>query len=428
MSQTDIPAGSPLARQIFSPMLFARTIEAKSFLSKNSGPAPKQSDAEAKMKGQTPPGYPVVRVTDLSQTAGGSISVDAFDTSNGKPIMGDRNAEGKGEKLSSSTMLVKIDVTTKVFDAGGKMAQQRTLHNLRGMCMAQMEGWFPRQQSQTAMVHLAGARGSQVGKDWIVPLASDADFNDILINPVVAPTYNRHYVIDGATLTQGGAQLGSIVSTDVWTLDNIDAISLLLDDQNIPLQYVAVADDPLADEDPIKGILYLTPKQMNQLTTQNSGRNWSDMVKYAWVRKSAGTKNPLFTGEVGMWKGVLVRQQPRAVIRFAIGESVNIVTAANRYTATETTQAVNAALTAGYAVERAVLLGAQALANVYGRNQSSDYYFNWSERKYNFEKNLEVAGDCMGGMAKLRFTFDDGAGNKEPTDIGCMVFDSAVKL
>ena len=150
MSQTDIPAGSAMARQIFSPMLFARTIEAKSFLSKNSGPAPKQSDAEAKMKGQTPPGYPVVRVTDLSQTAGGSISVDAFDTSNGKPIMGDRNAEGKGEKLSGSTQLVKIDVTTKVFDAGGKMAQQRTLHNLRGICMAQMEGWFPRQQSQTA--------------------------------------------------------------------------------------------------------------------------------------------------------------------------------------------------------------------------------------------------------------------------------------
>ena len=247
MSQTDIPAGSALARQIFSPLLFARTIEAKSFISKNSGPAPKQSDAEAKMKGQTPPGYPVVRVTDLSQTAGGSISVDAFDTISGKPIMGDRNAEGKGEKLSSSTQLVYINKMRKVVDAGGEMAQQRTLHNLRGIAMAQLQGWFPRAQSQAAMVHMAGGRGSQIGKDWIVPLASDPDFNDILINTVQAPTYNRHFVLDGATLVQGGLQLGSIDSTDVWTLDNIDALSLMLDDMATPIQPVMVADDPVAE-------------------------------------------------------------------------------------------------------------------------------------------------------------------------------------
>lgn len=428
MSQTQVPVGSPLARKVFGAALFARIIDKASFLKTLTGPAPKQSDAEAKLKGQTVADMPVVRVTDLAKSSGDAVSVDCFDTISGKPIMGDRNAEGKGEQLTSSSMDIKIDLTTKVVDAGGKMSQQRTLHNLRGIAMAQMEGYFPRLQSQTAMVHMAGARGSLTGKDWVLPLASDVDFSEIVINPIKAPTYNRHFVVNGAGLTQGGLQLGSIASTDVWTLDNIDALSLLLDDIDIPMQPVKITDDPAADDDPIKGVLYLTPKQMNQITTQNSGRNWTDMVKYAWTRKSYGSKNPLFAGDVGMWKGLLVRQAPRATIRFAKSENVKIVTVANRYAATETDQAVNGSLTAGYAVERAILLGAQALGYVFGRNQNSDYYFSWNERKYNFDKNLEVAGDCMGGMAKLRFTFDDGVGNKEPTDNGVLVIDSAVKL
>lgn len=129
-----------------------------------------------------------------------------------------------------------------------------------------------------------------------------------------------------------------------------------------------------------------------------------------------------------MWNGILIRQMPRFTIRFAAGESTQIITAANRYSATESAQAVNAGLTAGFGVERALLLGAQALATVYGKNKTSDYHFSWLERKYNFERALEVAADSMGGMAKLRFSFKDGAGNIEPTDNGVIVIDSAVRL
>jgi hypothetical protein len=78
-------------------------------------------------------------------------------------------------------------------------------------------------------------------------------------------------------------------------------------------------------------------------------------------------------------------------------------------------------------VDRAILLGAQALGNVYGKNKSSDYYFSWLERLYNFERNMEVAGDCMGGKAKLRFAYDE-SGVKVPTDHGVIVLDTCVPL
>lgn len=425
MSQTNIPAGSALARKVFGAALFAKVVSAPSWLKTMTGEAPKQSDAEAKLKGQTVADMPVVRVTDLSKTAGETVSVDAFDTIGGAPIMGDRNAEGRGESLSSSSMEITINNSTKVVDAGGKMAQQRTVHQLRGIAMAQLHGYFPRLHAQSAMVHLAGGRGSQTGKDWVLPLASDASFAETLVNPIKAPTYNRHLVVNSTTFTEGGQQLGSIASTDLWTLNHINDLSVRLSDHNMGLQPVRINDDPAADDDPIKGVLMLSERQWAQIKTSSS---YQTAMQNAWSRKSYGSKHPLFSGETIMWDGILIKKLPKFAIRMAASENTNIITADNRYSATESVQAVNAGLTAGFAVERSLLLGAQALAYVFGRNQGSETGFNWLERTYNFERSLEVGGEAMGGMAKLRFTFDDGAGNKEPTDNGVFVIDSAVKL
>lgn len=433
MSQTQIPAGSALARKAFGVALFARTISAPGFAKNLTGEAPQQAAAEAKLKLQTVADMPFVRVTDLSKSQGDAVSVDLIDTVTGKPIMGDRNAEGMGDQLATSSMDIKIDLTTKVVDAGGKMAQQRTVHKLRGLAMAQLAGYFPRLKDQLSIVHLAGSRGTMTGKDWVVPVSTDVDYGDIMINPVLAPTYNRHYVVDTSSagnLVQGGQQLGAIDSTDLWTLDHVDALSVLLDDMDFPIQPVKFPDDPAANDDPIKGILFLTPRQWNQLKTNASGaiNNWRTMLQNAWARKTYGTKHPLFSGEPGMWNGILIRQMPRWSVRHMPGDSTNIITAANQYTATESAQVVNGALTAGFAVDRALLVGAQALADVYGKNAASGYYFSWHERPYNFERALEVAGDAMGGMSKLRFKLKDQLGNSVPTDNGVIVIDSSVKL
>ncbi len=108
MAQTTIPAGSALAVKVYGAALFARNIQAQSLLTNLTGPAPKQSDAEAKLKGQTSKDMPIVRITDLSKSSGDRVTVDCFDTINGKPLMGDKNAENKGEALSSSSMEIAI--------------------------------------------------------------------------------------------------------------------------------------------------------------------------------------------------------------------------------------------------------------------------------------------------------------------------------
>ena len=440
MAQTTIPVGSDLARKVYGAALFARIIQAPSFHKSLIGPAPGQGEAESKLKGQTAPTMPVVRVTDLSKANGDKVSVDMFDTVNGEPLIGDRNAEGTGEKLSSSSMDVRIDLLTKGVDAGGKMANQRTIHNLRGIAMAQLEGYFTRLYDQLTIVHAAGARGSMTGRDWILPkqwqattgTTAQANFADILVNDVKAPSYNRHFVVDTAStgnIIQGGAQLASVGTGDIMDLNHIDTLSLILDDLEQPIPPVKIADDPAANDEPIKAVLWVTPRQWWQMKTTGGTSNvWRTFLQNAWVRKSYGSKHPLFSGEPGLWNGILVRQLPRYTVRFVASERVKHITAANRYAGTETDVTVNSAMSTTHAVERAILMGGQALAMVYGKNAASGGLLAWHERPYNLDRALEVFGDAMFGMAKLRFNYTDSAGNVEPTDYSCIAVDSVVPL
>ena len=424
--QTQVPAGSALAVKSWSVALFTVTQRNPSLLKNLTGEAPLQSGAEAKMKGQTTPDMPIVRVTDLSKTSGDAVSIDLINIIGGKPIMGDRMAEGKGEKLSFSSMDVKIDLTTKGTDAGGKMTQQRTKHNLRSLSMANLSGWFSRWDTQGSLVHLAGGRGSQTGNDWVIPVQSDPDFAEILVNPVKAPSYNRHFVADSTNLVQGGLQLGSIDSTDILRLEHIDALSTMLADMEFKMQPIKVADDPAAADEPMY-LLLVTHRVWNNIQTNTANAVWRTFLQNAWNRASYGSKHPLFKGDAGMWSNILIRKMDRA-IRFLPGDAHQYVAVANRYTGTETAGAVNGSLGAGKAVDRSLLLGAQALGNVYGRNQASDHHMTWYERPYNFGRNFEVAADAMNGKAKIQFAIPDGLGNNEPTDHGVLVVDSAVSL
>ena len=181
---------------------------------------------------------PLVRVTDLSKSQGDQVSVDLINQTGGKPIMGDKQAEGKGERLTCPRW-ISGSTSPRRSDAGGKMTQQRTVHNLRGLAMANLIGWFRRFNDQSSVVHLAGARGSQVGVDWVVPPVSDPEFAEIMINPVKAPTYNRHWAADGTSLVQGGQALARSIPP-MFKLEHIDHLGAVIDDMEFKPQPIKI--------------------------------------------------------------------------------------------------------------------------------------------------------------------------------------------
>lgn len=426
MSQTNVASGSNLALTQYSVALTAQLIRAPGNLNSMTGPAPKQGDAEATLKLQTDPGMPFVRVADLGTSPNGDkVTVDAFDVVSGKPIMGDRNAEGRGQKLSSSSFEVKIDLATFNVDAGGKMSRQRTRHDLRRLAKAQSAAYFPRMVWQRALTHLAGARGSQAGASWDVPLSTDADFADIMVNTVKAPTYNRHLVVNAGSLTRGGLQLASMATTDLWKLSVLDDLAFFLDSQETRLPPPRFTGDKQAYDSPLKGVLLLPPGSYNSLITDvsSSTSNLRAFQAAAMDRAKYAENHPIFMGDVGIWRGILVKKIDYSILHNA-SDSFNYIAVANRLTETETTGTVSASLSTTHVAERGILLGAQALARAEGASNSG-VQAAIIENTYNAGRNYEYLAEFMGGEAKFRFQMPNTNGDKEYTDHGVYVIDAA---
>lgn len=429
MSQTSVPKGNALANKQFSAALSAMAVRAPTPLQALTGPMSTQDTALRKLKQQTTTDMPIVRVDELSKGPGDVVQVDCAHVVKLRPVMGDKNAEGLGAALKYSTKDIVLDMATLPVSAGGKMTQQRTPHSMRLNALAQLKRGIPAFRWQRVLALLAGARGMQDGTDWILPLASDPEFADMLVNQLKAPTYNRHWVVNGTGLTQGGLQAGSVATTDLFKLSHIDELAAIWDEMTIKMAPIQIPGDPAAGDDPIKGVLLVDPLVWDTIVTDTTtGNNLRTFEQNAIARAKYGElmKHPLFSGSPIMWNGVLVRKMQYG-IRFNSSDSYNYVAAANRLTATETAGTVAGGLSTTHQLARSVFLSAQALAMVSGANQTSEETYSLLESKSNFDRNLELAGEIMGTEDKLRWALPNATGDLEMTDFGVAVIDSVVK-
>jgi len=429
MSTTSIPSGSTLANKQYSKALAAMAVRAPTPLKTLSGDMPSEDQAMRKLRQQSTVEMPVVKVDELQKGPGDTVQVDCAHVVKLRPIMGDRNAEGMGAQLKYSSQDIKIDMATLPVSAGGKMTQQRTPHSMRTNALMQLKGGMPRFRWQRALAMLAGARGVQDGTDWILPLSSDPDFVEMMINTVKAPTYNRHWVVNGTGLTQGGAQLATIATTDSLKLGHIDEFAAIWSEMATRMAPISIPGDPAAGDDPIKGIFLCDELVWNDmLTDTTASNNLRTFQQNAIARASYGSlnKHPLFSGEVLMWRGILFRKIQQAV-RFGASALVPHVTVGNRLTATETNVTVAAGLSTTHQVSRCLFLGAQALACASGANQDSEETYSLLENRTNFGRNLEFAGEIVGAEQKLRWSLPNENQDLEPTDFGVSVIDCVTR-
>lgn len=429
MSSTSVPRGNALANKQFSTALSAMAVRQPTPLAALTGPMPTHDAAMRKLKQQTTTEMPIVRVDELSKGPGDVVQVDCAHVVKLRAVMGDQNAEGKGAALKYSSKDITLDMATLPVSAGGKMTAQRTPHSMRLNALAQLKRAIPAFRWQRCLTLLAGSRGKQDGTDWVLPLASDPEFIDMMVNAVKAPSYNRHWVVNGTGLTQGGAQLASLATTDGMKLSHLDEFAAIWDEMTVKMAPIQIPGDPAAGDDPIKGILMVDPLVWDSIITDTTaGNNIRTFETNAMQRAKYGDLNrhPLFSGSPILWNGVLVRKMQYA-IRHNASDAVAHITAANRLAGTETNVTVAAGLSTTHQMARSIFLSAQALAIVSGANQTSEETYSLLENWTNFERNLELAGEVMGTEDKLRWSLPNADGDLEMTDFGVAVIDSVVK-
>ena len=423
MGATNIPYGSAQAIVLQSVGLFAANMQRNTTLNRLTGKFPTQSDAEHTMRKQSSNEMPIVRCMDLQKMAGDEITFDLINPMGGKPIMGGQMAEGRGRQMTFSQDRLRINQARYPISAGDTMTQQRTPHQMRKLARAQGQNYMDRLADQLILTHLAGARGFHDNIEWAVPKASDADFAAIAINSVQAPTRNRHYMSTGSGIERIAASGNeiTIATTDLMNADVVDGVRTVLDSMPLPPPPVVFEGDKMASDAPLRVLLVSS----EQYTAFVQSTNFRTLQSNAMARSQQAGQNPLFMGEAGLWNGILIVKMPKP-IRFYSGDSLRWCPSLTAETETST-DLVPASFGTTHAVDRAILLGGQALAEAWGKHAKTGNPFFWSEKELDHDDKLEVLVGAINGRSKIRFDIDHGD-SVQPTDYGVIAIDTAVRI
>lgn len=426
MSKTAIAAGSSNAQFVQAAGLFAQSMQRNSTLNRMVGKMPQgESGVASTVRNQTTTDMPIVRTVDLSRGRGDEVEFHFVQPVNSYPIMGSEMAEGKGVGISLDKSRVRVNQARFPVDLGDTMTGLRSPVEFRRLGRPIAQSLMDSYQDQATLMHLAGARGFNDTIEWRVPLASHPKFTAIAVNTVKAPTKNRHFIADSGTVKPFTVNAGEVdlQTTDMLTMDVVDAVRTMIESIALPPPAVKIPGDVVADDSPLR-IMLVSPAQYHKFAQDPSFRQFQ---ANALARASKAQQHPLFLGEVGLWNGILICKMPKP-IRFYAGDTINY--AASNTSEAESQVVVPASFGTTFAVDRALLLGGQALAQAFAaaKGDQGGMPFFWSEKDFDHGDKMELLIGAIMGLAKVRWLVDQGGGVMHYTDHGVIAVDTAVPI
>jgi N4-gp56 family major capsid protein len=424
-TKTTVSANAGDKMRVLAAGLFAQSMQRNSTLGRLSGPMPTGEAAAGEVvRKQTATDMPIVKTMDLSRGKGDEVEFQFLQPVGAYPIMGSKTAEGKGTGLSYDTSRVRVNQARLPVDLGDTMTGIRSPLDYRKLGRPAAQSLMDSYLDQSLLVHMAGARGSHNGIEWRVPLATHADFAEIAINTVKAPTKNRHYIADAsngiAPFSQTGAEV-DLATTDVLDMSTVDGIRTVIESIALPPPAVKIPGDVVAEDSPLR-VLLVSPAQYHGFAADPDFRQFQ---ANAIARASKAKNHPLFLGECGLWNGVLIMKMPRP-IRFYAGDTIYYC--ASNTSETETACTVPAAFSTTHAVDRAILLGGQAIAQAFAASGHGGMPFFWKEKSFDHDDKMELLIGAIQGISKVRWLVDQGNGSAHYTDHGVVAIDTAVKI
>jgi N4-gp56 family major capsid protein len=304
--------------------------------------------------------------TELSKAEGDRIRFGLRAQLVGDGVAGDDTAEGQEEALETYSQDVLIDQLRHSVRSKGKMSEQRVPFTVRDEARDGLADWwaerFDRWFFNVVTGNTAASDVRYTGMQ--APVAPDADH-------LVTPT--------GVSATNSNLE-ASISATSVakFSLDVIDKAVERAKLAKNTLRPIRIGGDEYL-------VAFLHPWQVTDMRTTTSTGQFLDLQKAAMAAGNA-TGNPIFTGALGMYNGVILKETTR----------IPIISTAQ----------VTATATAG--VARSVLCGAQSVCLAFGRGYGSAT-MSWVEEMFDYKNQLGVLAGCIGGMVKTRFNGSDFA-------------------
>lgn len=297
--------------------------------------------------------------SETSKGAGDSVTFGLRARLTGDGITSTMTAEGNGEALSiySDAVLINELGHNVGVKSQNTIDQQRVPFDLRVQARDGLGEWWADRKSISFFNVVCG-------------YTPQTDTRYTGLNAVTAPTSGRRIVAGSGSADE------NITSADTFTLNLIDqAVEMAKVGSNM-VRPIRIGGSP-------KYVMYLHPYQVTSLRTNSASGQWLDIQKAAM---SGGqiTNNPIYTGALGEYNGVILRQSQ------------------------DVTQGVSGATgLAITTVRRAVLLGAQAAVCGYGQANYGPTKYRWNEELLDHKRLLEVSAWSIWGLKKTVFNSAD---------------------
>ena len=289
-------------------------------------------------------------VRDLQKKKGDSLTIPLRLPLTGAGRTGDDVLEGFEETIQHRSFSVTINQLRHATKLEGRFAEKMTELPLREESKEALSDWLGDYLDLACFSIFTGTDHPFAGAAFAFTLEP--------------PSTNR-------TMYAGGwTAVNQITPTDVFTPQLITAAKL------------KAREDPYTAIRPVKVdgrdtyVMVIHPYQARDL---KANADWVDAQKYANIR---GNNNPIFTGAIGMWDGVVVHEHDR-VPRTNDGSG-------------------------NTEVGHALLLGAQAA--VFAEGEAPRYV----TKEFDYDNQIGFAISRMCGMRKTTFKFD----NVNDTDFG----------
>lgn len=379
--------------------------------------------AEATIREQTTSHMPIVRCQDLGKRTGEEVTFHLLNPVNGYPIMGSRFAEGRGIGMSLSEARLRVNQARFPVDLGNVMTTIRSPADFRKLGRPVAQALMDRYIDQSLLVHMAGARGYHNNIEWSVPTDAHPDFAEMLVNPVLAPSGNRHFIVDGGGIQPFKVVAGEVdlSTSDMLKMGPIDGLRTYMEQIALPPPPVIFEGDAAASDSPLR-VLLVSPAQYSGFATDP---NFRTLQSNSMARAQQAKMHPLFLGDAGLWNGILIVKMPKP-IRFYAGDTIKYC--ASLSSDAESSCVVPAGFGTTFAVDRAILLGGQAIGEALAASDKSSIPFFWSEKELDHGDKVELLIGAIRGVSKIRFEVDTGDTGKQITDYGVTVLDSAVPI
>lgn len=296
---------------------------------------------------------------DTSKGPGDRIRIPLRRLLSAAGVQGDATLEGQEERITYFSDDVFINQLRHAVREGGRFTRQLVPFDVREHARLSLQDWWADRIDTWFFNQICG-NSAQTDTRYTgnqTAIAADAD----------------HLIYAGGASTDASL---SNSATYKFTLTLLDVAVEKAKTLDVPIRPIMIGGEE-------KYVAFLHHNQVTDMRTNASTGQWLDIQKAA-MQGGNVSKNPIYTGALGEYNGVILHASNR-IAGFSTGAS--LVANTGRI---------------------AVMCGAQAVAAAFGRGHGPERY-EWVEDYFDYENQFGVAAGCIAGMKKMVFNGSDFA-------------------